>query len=373
MQTWGEPNAEKYYGRIEALKKIKDYEYNVTKLPPQKSYEEVTRIFIRVNSAGAKIRNSDLALAQITAKWAGSLEILQSTEKEFLDYKFPIDMSTLLRTLTVYTTGQSKFQAINKTTVSELEEGWNNSVSGLKHSVDFLQKTAKLESPILVSSLSILIVIAKYLEKHKYNLTVEQTDSLKRWVLLANTKGRYSRGSVETVLDQDLAALDSENEIEQLSKNLVTQVGRLKIEPADLEGKNNRSAYFKSMFMAFKQNSADDWIKATEISLDNLGKKHKLEVHHIFPRAVLRRSDVDSKKVNDISNLAFICSETNKKFSDRPPSDYLPGVRSAKGDSTLSKQCIPLTPDLWEVTSFDEFLKQRRELITDRLNIFLGV
>jgi hypothetical protein len=32
------------------------------------SYDEVTEIFVRVNSLGAKLRSSDLALAQITAK-----------------------------------------------------------------------------------------------------------------------------------------------------------------------------------------------------------------------------------------------------------------------------------------------------------------
>ena len=39
------------------------------------SYDEVTEIFVRVNSLGAKLRSSDLALAQITAKWRGALKM----------------------------------------------------------------------------------------------------------------------------------------------------------------------------------------------------------------------------------------------------------------------------------------------------------
>ena len=42
------------------------------------SYDEVTEIFVRVNSLGAKLRSSDLALAQITAKWRGSLKIFEA-------------------------------------------------------------------------------------------------------------------------------------------------------------------------------------------------------------------------------------------------------------------------------------------------------
>jgi hypothetical protein len=39
----------------------------------------VTEIFVRVNSLGAKLRSSDLALAQITAKWPKSLKAVQDT------------------------------------------------------------------------------------------------------------------------------------------------------------------------------------------------------------------------------------------------------------------------------------------------------
>jgi hypothetical protein len=45
------------------------YMYRMDVLERGLSYEEVTEIFVRVNSLGAKLRSSDLALAQITATW----------------------------------------------------------------------------------------------------------------------------------------------------------------------------------------------------------------------------------------------------------------------------------------------------------------
>jgi hypothetical protein len=46
------------------------------------SYDEVTGIFVRVNSLGAKLRSSDLALAQITAKWHNSLSTFEAFQQQ---------------------------------------------------------------------------------------------------------------------------------------------------------------------------------------------------------------------------------------------------------------------------------------------------
>ena len=68
---------QKYLNRLYRLQNIKEYSYTVYRIGKEKSLEEATEIFIRVNSKGTKLRSSDLALAQITAKWRGSLKIFQ--------------------------------------------------------------------------------------------------------------------------------------------------------------------------------------------------------------------------------------------------------------------------------------------------------
>ena len=60
-------NYDKFLDRISDLHKVKDsYEYPIQIIPKTKNYMEVTEIFVRVNSSGARLRASDLALAQIT-------------------------------------------------------------------------------------------------------------------------------------------------------------------------------------------------------------------------------------------------------------------------------------------------------------------
>ena len=62
------------------------------------SYEEVTEIFVRVNSLGAKLRGSDLAMAQITAEWKESLKIFEAFQSECTDKGFDLDLGIHVRT-----------------------------------------------------------------------------------------------------------------------------------------------------------------------------------------------------------------------------------------------------------------------------------
>lgn len=60
-----DPRYEKYNQRLKRLRNIRKYTYRMDILERGMSYEEVTEIFVRVNSLGAKLRSSDLAMAQI--------------------------------------------------------------------------------------------------------------------------------------------------------------------------------------------------------------------------------------------------------------------------------------------------------------------
>lgn len=77
VTSMDDPRYDKYTSRLKQLRGIEAYSYRVHVLERDKSYEEVTEIFVRVNSLGAKLRSSDLALAQITAKWRDSLKVFQ--------------------------------------------------------------------------------------------------------------------------------------------------------------------------------------------------------------------------------------------------------------------------------------------------------
>jgi hypothetical protein len=189
--------------------------------------------------------------------------------------------------------------------------------------------------------------------------------------LIANAKGRYSRGSSETLVDQDLASLRDGGNILDLIDRLRLQVGRLDISPDELEGRNQRSALFKTMFMAFRAADAKDWRSNLTISLDHSGSHHRLQFHHILPKAQLKKS-FTSREADDIANMAFIGGKTNRAISDKPPSTYLPPLVAQHGAQVFDAQAIPLEPEILDVPHYKAFLAQRRMLIAARLNEFLA-
>jgi hypothetical protein len=338
------------------------------------SYEEVTEIFVRVNSLGAKLRGSDLALAQITARWRNSLKIFESFQSECeSDHNFDLELGTLLRGLIIQATGQSKFKTVSSISQKKLEDAWKENVRAMTFALNFLRSNAKIDSAALLTSPYIILVIAFWGAKKTYKIDDAEATQMVRWILLANAKARFARGSSESILDQDLATLRDLGGATQLLERLATQVGRLDITPSELIGRNAQSGLFKTMFLAFKADGAKDWNTNLEISVNHSGKQDKLQFHHIFPTAYMKKQSklMDLPSTDDIANLAFIGGKTNREISDKAPIDYLKKILEGPSSEQLKKQAIPIDPELLKPEAFSQFLILRRELIAQRLNKFL--
>ena len=126
-----DPRAEKYSQRLARLRAVRKYVYRMDILERRMSYDEVTEIFVRVNSLGAKLRSSDLALAQITAKWRGALKILQEYQQQCGATGFDLDLGLHLRNLVAFATGQSRFLTVGNLSVATLQQAWKGCVRGL--------------------------------------------------------------------------------------------------------------------------------------------------------------------------------------------------------------------------------------------------
>jgi len=366
-----DPRAEIYTQRLNRLKDIRKYIYRMDVLERSLSYDEVTEIFVRVNSLGAKLRSSDLALAQITAKWRGSLNVFQAFQADCVKDGFEVDLGLHLKNLVAHATGQSRFLTVSNLTLEALKSGWDDGCHGMEFAINFLRSNAGITSPALLASPFLLISLGFYGAQRSYKLAAAEAQGLRRWVLLANAKGRYSRGSSETLLDQDIKTLREGGGFQELLDRLRTQVGRLDVTPEELEGRNQRSALFKTMFLAFKAANARDWHSNLVIALSHVGNAHQLQFHHIFPKAVLK-STATTRETDDIANFAFISGKANRKISAKEPALYFPEVREANGEQPFESQCIPTDPSLLTVERYKDFLAARRRLIAERLNTFLG-
>ena len=370
VTSFDDPLYEKYNERLKRLRGIRKYVYRMDILERSLSYEEVTEIFVRVNSLGAKLRGSDLAMAQITAKWRDSLKEFEAFQEECGDNGFDLELGIHVKNLVSFATGQSRFKTVGGLTLDKLQAGWETGKEGFRFAINFLKSNAGIESPSLLSSPFLLIAIGYYAHQHDYALTPQQEADLRYWLYVTNTKGRYSRGSSETLLDQDLSKSRNAQGIEGMIETVKNQFGRLDIQSGELEGRNARSAYFKTMFLAFQQDGAKDWVSNLAISLSHSGKQHKLQFHHVFPRGLLK-ADHKPREVNDIANLSFIGGKTNRTISNKEPAVYFPDIMEKQGEAAFAAQCIPTQPDLLTSDRYMDFVAERRKLIAERLNRFL--
>ncbi len=370
IEKVSDPRYKMYSQRLARLRGIRRYVYRMDILERSLSYDEVTEIFVRVNSLGAKLRSSDLALAQITAKWRGALKTFQAFQEQCEKIGFDLDLGLHLKNLIAFATGQSRFLTVGGLPIEKLKLAWKECVPGMEFALNFLRSNVGIDSPVLLSSPFLVVTLGYFGHVRDYKIHAEEAQRLRHWVLLANAKGRYSRGSSETILDQDLAALRQGKGADELIERLRLQVGRLDIAPEELEGRNQRSAIFKTMFLAFRAAGARDWRSNLTIALGHKGSQHRLQFHHIFPKAVLKRV-YPAREADDIANLAFIGGKTNRQISDKAPSVYLPPFIEKAGSGAFDTQCIPLEPSILGVEAYKQFLAERRRLVATRLNDFL--
>lgn len=363
-----DPNFHKYYKRLQSLRNIRKYVYRVDVLEKSLSYEEVTNIFVRVNSMGTKLRGSDLALAQITAKWPGSLREFETYQEE-ISSRLEVDMGILMRNLVALSSGHARFTTIGKMSADELQKGWEKSKQGMDYAVNFLRANTDIDSPVLLSSPYTLITLAAYGDHKNYDINDTESAQLRDWVLMANAKGRYSLGASESILDQDLSEL-KKGGVNRLFDVLKRQVGKLEISPNELEGRNPR--LLKTMFLAFRKSGAKDWLSGLNIALDHSGTAHRLQYHHIFPKAFLKNLGCKAEQIDDIANLCFISGKQNRKILDKPPVEYFPEIMDKNGGEAFDLQCIPRAPELLVPEKYEDFLAKRRKMIAQRLNEFLG-
>ena len=102
-------------------------------------------------------------------------------------------------------------------------------------------------------------------------------------------------------------------------------------------------------------------------------------MHHIFPRAYLKNNGVTNKtKYNQVANYIFLDTQVNKAISDDAPATYFTKAKQQcvtkkieLGNisdesllvSNLSENCIPDDIDTMDVSSYDDFLRERRKLM----------
>ena len=364
---------DKYSDRLQKIRKIADYPYVMQILEKNMTYEEVTEIFIRVNSLGIKLRGSDLALAQITSRWKGFINLIENFAGKFGDDEnYIFETGLPVRTLVVFATHQSRFKTVGKISKEKLEESWKTAIDGLDYAINFLRENAGIDNLSYLSSPFLIIPIAVYwIQKKNEVLSQDEENKLLRWFYLAHMRGHYSIGSSESILEADLGILFRNKTLDDLIQQLLLHVKKFTVDSDDLFNRGVRSPFFTMLYFVLRQNGVKDWWSGLKLSENLAGNAHTIQFHHIFPKSLLK-DKYDQKEINEIANLAFIGGKTNRQITNKEPISYLEKeILEKRGEEALTSQLIPLDKKMWEIDNYQEFLNYRRKAIAETINKFI--
>jgi hypothetical protein len=375
------PDFDKHNERLNQLFNRKESYLYPIQIIRDKSYSEVTDIFIRVNSSGTRLRSSDLALAQITSAWPGSMNLFETFVDKCTEKDFYVDENFLARCLISIATKQAKFEKIGRMSADKLKESWELTKKGVQKTVNFLKNSGLVDSSALLPSPILLVPLVYYGSRNDLCETTESENGFLLWFYNAAIWGRYS-GSMETRLTQDLAALSNTRPWATLIDNVWQLVGKdRRVEAADLRGKGVNSPLFFMMYVLARKNKARDLETGDVINYANFGKNNEVEYDHLFPKSKLetflkgkKAENADRKRmINEIPNMAFLTKKGNIIKTNEDPASYFPKVyKRHGGDDLFGRQQIPYDLKLLDYEEYEGFLNERSERIAKEMNAFLA-
>lgn len=358
---------ERVFDRLTRLDNIKKYRYRVIVLEAL-SYEEVTDIFVRINSGGTSLGSADLALAQMSTRWPGVTVEFEENQKKYAKHGIEIGSGLFLRAISLLLTGQTRlgqlFSGSRQVTQEDLEHSWKRVRNAMDQAIQFLLHNCGFDRLDMLPTNNVLIPLVAFFDIYGNHVTPQQSRELQRWTYMALIWGRYS-STVESRIDQDYAALRSEQPIANMIQNIEDQVGRRQVTERELQGQRKNSAYMVMAYVLARRSGAQDWFNGLAI-----GSGQALELHHIFPKKLLSkkyRPKQDSVIIDQIANLAFLSGRTNGRIGDQSPADYLEKI----DEQRLRAQYVPIDTALWTLDHYEDFVLRRRTLLADAINHLL--
>ena len=122
--------------------------------------------------------------------------------------------------------------------------------------------------------------------------------------------------------------------------------GNLTIDGQDFEGFGRGSRFYPLLYMLTRVHGARDFGSGLPLHSHLLGYLASLQVHHIFPKAVLYDAGYARSQVNAVANFCFLTQDANLAIGKRKPEDYFREVED-KHPGALASQWIPDDPALW--------------------------
>jgi hypothetical protein len=346
--------------KLQSIKKIETAQ--LYEIIVDHELEDVAEIFGRLNTAGTKIRESDIVIALVAAKQQGWIRQKFDPFLKDLELKgFEFDPGVIVRTLAIVGHGSARLKDVPQSfwePSDEFDEHWRRTKEAVSAVLKSLLEHGVLSSDLL-PSLNVLIPVFVMRACFARDFNFSKAFA---WLLKATRDGRYS-GSAITALDQDTKQIKAKGSFDEAIDHLNRQLSASpEFTPSDFQEEYTEKFLRLILYLTAFDNGAKDWVNQdVRIGFDNednqINEGFKPEWHHVFPRKVLK-GKFDASVVDSIANIAVLNEKANRSFSAKMPKDYLQ-EHNVKAER-LEEQCIP-SYEFLDIANFEEFLRMRSE------------
>ena len=255
------PNLGDYVARLSRVLGITDIDLHIEEVTgADKSLDVVVDIFNRVNSGGTKLSKGDLALAKICAEWPTGRDEMKKKLKEWQDQGYDFSLDWLLRSVNTVLTGEAKFQYLHEQGPQEVQDALKRTCKQIDVGLNMIADRLGLDHDRVLFSRGGFPVMARYLDQRHQNKqgapNEKDRDKLLFWFFQAGMWGRFS-GSVESFIDQDLAAIEH-GDLDRLLEQLRLWHGGLRAEPAHFTGWSLGARFYPVLYMLTRVGEARD-------------------------------------------------------------------------------------------------------------------
>lgn len=392
---------------LERLRSLVHVQIGIIVLNQELDIDTVTEIFIRINSKGTVLDQTDFVMSRLSAndRYGGSgirqtidffchllrepgfLKDLEQIDPEFYEDKgkrmrwvteqnspvFEPAYADIIRAAFMYKYDRAKMadlvnllsgrnfetkvyeETIIEDTFSKMSEAVDECVNefNFKSFLECIESTGFVIQKQISSAMTIDFAYALFLRLRDSGMDCDRVKAyVGRWFVMSNITRRYS-SSPESKMDRDLRMIRDKGFVQYLTEIEDSELSDSFWETKlimDLE----TSRYSNPLFYTYLASQVffnDCALLSLNTKVYSLARIDIGDVHHIFPKAYLAANGFQPAMYNQIANFAYISRPTNIAISDRAPNVYLGIVKG---------QCMTGRPVIGDITDMDALVDNLR-------------
>ena len=401
--------------RINSVVNLKSHTLPVFDIKSTAEEEDVSEIFVRVNSGGVSLKQNDFILTLLSLYWDdGRREIEQFSKDSTAPAKgkttsynqlTTVSAQDVIRVVMAYAFDRARLKYgykllrgadfdkkgavddnLRVQRFNTLKEKLPDvlDVHSWHEFIKAIMNAGYLSGDLILSGNAIFYTYALYLiAKHRFNASYNENMHLTSlWFFYASLISLYT-GSFESTVENHLNTIKSLKTLDEYKEFILSRVNeRLTNDYFDItlvgseglavsgRGNNAWNAYVASLNIM----NAKILFSKSNLLVSKLfepgtdGNRKSLEKHHLFPKAYLKSQGYSDAKINQMANYAFIDWKDNMDILDDAPSVYYPIVCAGLSDKQIRvMEEENALPHGWENIAYEDFLIERRKLMAAKI------